>query len=523
MRAPSQRVFAFFVFMRLQTGARVLIKEVAHIRDAAGAFEGLVGDVMPFFLDSALTMERYGRYSIMGSNPVLAVCSKAGQTAVTRLGPDGRPQLKEMRWGDPLEAVAQVINKFDLLDGNACGEASRLPFTGGAVGYFGYDLNRQIENMPDIAHDEQQIPDIYLGFYTEALIIDHKINKTYAVSYIQNDSRPAIGEAEKRLQALIEKATGAGSNSSGQTKMRLPMSKSDSNRQRFEDEGIKGSVAANLTSNFTRREYRRMIEQAKHYIAEGDIFQVNLAQRFLVDLKTDHWALYKLLRKANPAPFGSFLGYGELSILSSSPERFMYVDGRYVETRPIKGTRPRYSDPHKDAISIKELLESEKDSAEHVMIVDVKRNDLGRVCKTGSVHVPELMVVESYKAVHHLVSTVVGELRPEVDMMDLLRASFPGGSISGAPKIRAMEIIEELEPHRRNLYTGSVGYISTNGKMDTNIVIRTITAIKDKGYLQVGGGIVADSDPDAEYQETLDKARALFNALGIEEDGLPSS
>lgn len=198
----------------------------------------------------------------------------------------------------------------------------------------------------------------------------------------------------------------------------------------------------------------------------------------------------------------------------------MFVNDRYVETRPIKGTRPRYKDSDKDKAAVSELQASEKDSAENVMIVDVKRNDLGRVCEFGSVKVPDLMVVESYEAVHHLVSTVVGQLRPDIGMMDLIKASFPGGSITGAPKIRAMQIIEELEPHRRNLYTGSIGYISTNGKMDTNIVIRTIIALGDKAYLQVGGGIVADSDPEEEYIETLDKGRALFNALGLKEGSI---
>jgi para-aminobenzoate synthetase component 1 len=208
------------------------------------------------------------------------------------------------------------------------------------------------------------------------------------------------------------------------------------------------------------------------------------------------------------------MSFDEFSILSSSPERFMYKDGRYVETRPIKGTRPRFANKTLDDRSIRDLLDSQKDSAEHIMIVDVKRNDLGRVCEYGSVDVSELMVIESYESVHHLVSTVTGKLKIELGAMDLIRASFPGGSITGAPKIRAMEIIEELEPQRRNVYCGSIGYISTNGKMDTNIAIRTITAIGDKGYMQVGGGIVVDSNPDDEYAETLHKGRAIFNALG---------
>lgn len=430
-------------------------------------------------------MERYGRYSILGSNPKIILRAKNRLIEVIKNG-----ELNQYE-GNPLETVDETIKSFGSLQNS---DYSWLPFTGGAVGYFGYDLNRQIEKLPDIALDDQGIPDIYLGFYTEAVIIDHRDNRAYAVAYVTEGSRDSEPKAVGRLNRLIlkiNKSTRSGSN------------------------GENGRAADSLTSNFTRREYRRIINKAKEYIAKGDIFQVNLAQRFSADLKINHFTLYKRLRESNPAPFGAFLNYKNLSILSSSPERFMFVDDRYVETRPIKGTRPRYSDKIKDSLSINELCASEKDAAEHTMIVDVLRNDLGRVCEFGSIAAPEFMVVESYEAVHHLVSTVVGKLRGGVGAVDLLRAGFPGGSITGAPKIRAMEIIEELEPHRRNIYTGAIGYISSNGKMDTSIAIRTITAVGNKACLQVGGGIVADSNADAEYEETIDKARALFHALGF--------
>ena len=430
-------------------------------------------------------MERYGRYSILGSNPKIILRAKNRLIEVIKNG-----ELNQYE-GNPLETVDETIKSFGSLQNS---DYSWLPFTGGAVGYFGYDLNRQIEKLPDIALDDQGIPDIYLGFYTEAVIIDHRDNRAYAVAYVTEGSRDSEPKAVGRLNRLIlkiNKSTRSGSN------------------------GENGRAADSLTSNFTRREYRRIINKAKEYIAKGDIFQVNLAQRFSADLKINHFTLYKRLRESNPAPFGAFLNYKNLSILSSSPERFMFVDDRYVETRPIKGTRPRYSDKIKDSLSINELCASEKDAAEHTMIVDVLRNDLGRVCEFGSIAAPEFMVVESYKAVHHLVSTVIGKLRGGVGAVDLLRAGFPGGSITGAPKIRAMEIIEELEPHRRNIYTGAIGYISSNGKMDTSIAIRTITAVGNKACLQVGGGIVADSNADAEYEETIDKARALFHALGF--------
>lgn len=476
----------------MQARPELFIRDIEHIQEPSLAFEGLLDEPMPFFLDSALEMERYGRYSIMGSRPRIVVRSKNGITEVVASGRITRKKT------DPFQVVAEVLTAFGMLDND---EFSWLPFTGGAVGYLGYDLNRQIEIMPDIAVDDLKVPDLYLGFYTEAIVIDHKDKRTYAVAYNQNSNKASELEARHRLNKLIAKIRPAVNSPARQVLH-------------------SGKVAANLKSNFTLGRYRQMIEKARQYINEGEIFQVNLAQRFSVDLSIDHYGLYKRLRLANPAPFGAFLGYGGFSVLSSSPERFMFMNDRYVETRPIKGTRPRFDNPVKDKLSIEELTKSEKDAAEHVMIVDVERNDLGRVCEHGSVSVPELMVVESYEAVHHLVSTVIGRLKPEVGPMDLFRASFPGGSISGAPKIRAMEIIEELEPHRRNIYTGAIGYISTNKVLDTSIVIRTITALGNRAYLQVGGGIVADSDADAEYAETLDKARALFSTLGLREDEL---
>ena len=478
----------------INTAGSVIVEEIKHIERPDIALRGLLGDHMPFLLESALPMERYGRYSILGSNPVGVVRSKNG---ITELSVGG---VKRISRSDVLRAIDEQIKAFGSTDDF---ELASLPFTGGAVGYFGYDLNRQIEALPNSAYDDQGIPDVYLGFYSEAIIVDHKDQRTYAISYLPDTMVLTARDGSLRLKGLIDKVTAA-------DKVRLGVP----------DAGPKnGRVADNLTSNMTKKLYGDIIERAQAYITEGDIFQVNLAQRFKADLKVDHYHLYKKLRTYNPAPFAAYLGYRDFSILSSSPERFMLVDGVYVETRPIKGTRPRFADEQEDARAADVLLQSEKDSAEHVMIVDVERNDLGRVCEFGSVKVPELMVVESYKAVHHLVSTVVGELRPDVSALDLIRAGFPGGSITGAPKIRAMEIIEELEPCRRNIYTGAIGYVSTNRKMDTNIAIRTIVAIDDSAYLHVGGGIVADSNAHAEYQETLDKGHALFEALGVSAAG----
>jgi para-aminobenzoate synthetase component 1 len=275
-------------------------------------------------------------------------------------------------------------------------------------------------------------------------------------------------------------------------------------------------VTTRIASNFTRGGYEAVVQQVVDYILAGDIFQANLSQRFLADLpaELDGWSLYRRLRTRNPAPFAAYLRTGEVEIVSASPERFLKLADRRVETRPIKGTRPRGSTPEEDRRLGEELLASAKDRAENVMIVDLLRNDLSRVCRDHTVLTPEICALESFATVHHLVSTVTGELRPGLDPVDLLRATFPGGSITGAPKIRAMEIIAELEPTQRGPYCGAIGWLGGDGWMDTSITIRTY-AIKDRRVaFQAGGGIVADSDPAAEYDETLDKARALIEALG---------
>jgi para-aminobenzoate synthetase component 1 len=277
--------------------------------------------------------------------------------------------------------------------------------------------------------------------------------------------------------------------------------------------------AIGLRSSFTHRGYLDAVSRVRDYIIAGDIFQANLSQRLEAPLREHPWSLYRRLRRINPAPFAAYLDFRDVVVASASPERFLGVpDGRTVEARPIKGTRPRGVGPEHDAALGMDLMESAKDRAENLMIVDLLRNDLSRVCRPGTVHVPELFALERYPTVHHLVSTVVGELPPDADAATLLAATFPGGSITGAPKIRAMEIIAELEPSRRGVYCGSIGYLSVTGAMDTSIVIRTYLALAGpegtpRVYFSVGGGIVADSDPEDEYRETLAKGRALIEAL----------
>jgi len=270
-----------------------------------------------------------------------------------------------------------------------------------------------------------------------------------------------------------------------------------------------------LKGGFTHKEYVAAVEKGRQYIIAGDIFEVNLSQRFEAELAITPYELYRRLRQINPAPFACYLDFDEVSVVSASPERFLCLRGDRVETRPVKGTRRRGKSPEEDEILASELLNSPKDRAENIMIVDLERNDLGRVCRFGTVKVTELAILEVFPTVFHLTSTVVGRLREDMDGIGLLQATFPGGSITGAPKVRAMEIIDELEPTKRSVYTGSIGYLSFNGDLDLNIAIRTFLVKEKKAYFQVGGAVVYDSDPEAEYQETLDKARALFDALNM--------
>jgi para-aminobenzoate synthetase component 1 len=326
-----------------------------------------------------------------------------------------------------------------------------------------------------------------MGFYDGIVIIDHKEGKTYVA---------ALGIEENEADIISRLAA----KFVGDPKIAI--------RTDF-----KINENVEFRGNFTKPEYMKALDAVHEYILAGDIYQTNLTQRFNADLQLSPLELYSELRKINPAPFASYIDFGEGQIVSSSPERFILVQGRNIETRPIKGTMPRGKTAAEDAANRETLVNSEKDKAELLMIVDLERNDLGKIAKTGTVKVPELFKLETYQTVFHLVSTVTAELKDNLDAIDCVKATFPGGSITGAPKIRAMEIIDELEPTQRNIYTGSIGYIGFNGDLDLNIVIRTIVCKDGKGYFQVGGGIVWDSDNQSEYQETFDKGRALMDAL----------
>lgn len=429
-----------------------------------------------FILDSGMDPEKLGRYSFVGFNP-LAVF-KAKNNDIEIVDKDGHKTINS----DPFTQLQKLIDRFSLNYKND------IPFLGGAVGYLSYDLCHQIEKLPRTAVDDVDIPDMYFGFYDGIVIVDHLEDKRYVAAIGIEDSKDDI---INNIVARIE-----------------------DNKDNSINVSIEERVnPIKINSNFTKDEYIKSLNKLKNYIKEGDIYQANLTQRFSCDIDEEPYDLYTRLRTINPAPFASFIDFGEGHIVSSSPERFIKINEGVIETRPIKGTRPRGATDQEDKLNRKELINSEKDKSELLMIVDLERNDLGRISKIGTVEVTELFHLEKYPTVYHLVSTVRGDIREDLKITDVIKATFPGGSITGAPKIRAMEIIDELEPTQRNIYTGSIGYIGFNGVVDLNIVIRTIICKNSKAYFQAGGGIVWDSDAHMEYDESLHKAKALMRAI----------
>ena len=463
------------------------VEEISTPLDAPQSFALFREQPFSFFLDSGMDPARLGRYSFMGGDPFLVLKSRGEEIALIR---DGR---KESRRGNPFDVAGELLAGYSL---DEC--PAGIPFAGGAVGYFSYDLCHFIERLPATAIDDLDLPECYLAFYDAAIVFDHREGRTYLVAtgFPEQDEVRRKRRARERLAELKSRVAG---------------------KPVIIEEQMPLAVVEDLVlkSNFSHREYLKAVAAAREYICAGDIFQVNLSQRFETDLNIPPYELYRRLRRLNPAPFASYLNFDEVSVVGASPERFLKVRGDRVETRPIKGTRPRGKSPEEDRVLAEELLSSVKDRAENVMIIDLERNDIGRVCRYGTVRVTELAALETYSTVFHLTSTVEGRLRRDKNRIDLLKAAFPGGSITGAPKVRAMEIIDELEPTRRSVYTGAIGYLSFSGEMDLNIVIRTFLIKGRRAYFQVGGGIVYDSEAEAEYVETLDKARALIQALDL--------
>lgn len=452
--------------------AHPIIEEMTSMASSHILFRNIKDSRYAFFLDSATDHKKLGRYSLMGSDPFLVFKSKGD--SVTLEWEDGKTETFK---SNPFSALRELFKEHELAS-----KDDKLPFVGGGVGYFSYDMKEFVERLPDTAIDDLNLPDCIFGFYDTAMAYDNLDGKGYITSL-----------NPKRLETFKDRLY----------------------KEPGGDEGAFISTPPILKSNFSIDSYVKAIEKAKEYIRMGDIYQVNLSQRFETERSVEPFELYSRLRDFSPAPFASYLNFEDIVILSSSPERFLLKRGDYIETRPIKGTRPRGQDPLTDILLKKELAASGKDRAEHVMIVDLERNDLGRICEYGSVRPTEFIITEKYSTVFHLVSTVSGRLRRGIGPVDCLLATFPGGSITGAPKIRAMEIIDELEPVKRSIYTGAIGYISFNGNMDSSIVIRTFIIKGKKVFFSVGGGIVADSDPQSEYNETIDKARGLMQSLGI--------
>lgn len=489
--------------MPSETFSFPIVEELLPAPQAEDAFLRMAGLPHCLFLDSAMPHQTLGRYSFVAVDPFDFV----------RFSGDG---------SDALGAIEERLRRFiaESLPGLP-------PFQGGAAGLFSYDLGHSLERVPMPQADEFGVPALAVGLYDVVVAFDHVTGRAWIISQGFPEIELARREqrAKQRLAQCREWIAGGshpangvvgrsdwtrrcGSNCSvavGQTEQLLP-------RHSLSPQYAIKSVSG-VTSNFSKKGYLEAVRRVIGYIYAGDVFQVNLSQRLLCPADDSSVALYCRLRRCNPAPFAGFFDCGDFQIVSASPERFLRVSGREVETRPIKGTRPRTGDAMVDRSAEAELLGSEKDRAENVMIVDLMRNDLARVCEARSVRVGQLCGVEAYEHVLHLVSSVHGRLRDGRSPIDLLRAAFPGGSITGAPKIRAMEIIAELEPTARGAYCGSLGYVGFDGSLDLSILIRTITAGRGWWQFPVGGGIVADSIPEREYEETWHKAEGLLRAL----------
>lgn len=452
-----------------------LCTELPYPEDSAKLFTKLRSHHWPVILDSANTSGENGRYDILSADPFITLETWGEKTLISEK--NGNRTSEQ----DPFELLESLLSPMHQ-------SQTSLPFCGGAIGYFAYDLGRRIESLPALALDAEGIPEMAVGIYDWAVITDHKLKRCWLASFGLDPHTHTI------WPDLVE----------------ILSSDTPSEPASF-------TVDGKLTSNLTEAAYKQAFDKIKHYITEGDCYQVNLAKRFEVEASGDAWLAYQRLRSQNAAPFSAFFNPGNVSVMSSSPERLLQVQQDHVETKPIKGTRPRdLTNPDRDKQLAADLQESLKDRAENLMIVDLLRNDLGKVCKPGSINVPKPFALESFATVHHLVSTITGKLAADKTSVSLLRACFPGGSITGAPKLRAMEIIEELEPNRRGVYCGSLGYIGFDGNMDTNITIRTLVYSNNRLRFWAGGGIVADSEVESEHQEVHDKAAAMFRLV----DGL---
>ncbi|OIO34430.1 MAG: anthranilate synthase component I [Candidatus Omnitrophica bacterium CG1_02_40_15] len=465
-----------------------------------------IGKGYSYLLESVEGQEKIARFSFIGIEPSIILKSKANSMEINNGG-----KIKTYLTDEPLKEIEKIMSDFKAAD------VKGLPrFSGGMVGYMGYDIVRFFEGLPDKNPDDLQVPDSIFMMADSLVIFDHSTHKVKIVvnAYLADSGQRIAysgGIYEKTIKKIEEIIK----------KLNAPEKKKKISLDFARDKKIK-SKKHKIESNFTKIEFEDMVRKAKEHIRAGDIIQVVPSQRFHTKLGCEPFDVYRSLRSLNPSPYMYYLNFNDLKIVGSSPELLVRCENGIVETRPIAGTRPRGRNEAEDIKLGKELLDDIKEKAEHIMLVDLGRNDIGRVCKPGSVHVTDFMFIERYSHVMHIVSNCRGILDKNKNAFDVLRACFPAGTVSGAPKVRAMEIIDELENTKRSYYAGAVGYFSFSGNMDTCITIRTMLVKGRDAFIQAGGGIVADSIPSREYQETVNKAKAMIKAIEIAEKGLAS-
>ncbi len=468
---------------------------LADMETPVSAFRKLCRGPQAFLLESVEHGERIGRYSFLGCDPTAVIRSRGGEVRVEREGVEERFAV-----ADPLAFVREFMRVYRPVT-----DPRLPPFVGGAVGYMAYDLVRRYERLPDENEDDLQVPDLAFMIADALVAFDHARRRALIIAnaHVTGSPEAAYARACGEIHRLAARLKGV--SPAAAAPPRNP-------------DGAGQSSA--MRSNMTPEAFKAAVERAREYIFAGDIFQVVLSQRFERPFGGDPFDVYRALRAVNPSPYMFFLRDGDMMLAGSSPEVLVTVKGGEVILRPIAGTRPRGLSAEEDRALEAELLADPKERAEHIMLVDLGRNDCGRVCTLGSVHVDDLMTIERYSHVVHIVSNVRGQLRPECDGFDAVRAALPAGTLSGAPKIRAMEIIDELETRRRGPYGGAAGYFAFGGNVDTCITIRTVLIARGRAYVQVGAGIVADSEPAKEFEETLDKGKAMFAAIDMAERGL---
>ena len=469
---------------------------LADMETPVSAFMKLGGGEFSYLLESGERGEKLGRYSFLGTSPTLIFKSKGKKVEIIRKGErEIKTLLKEK---DPLKLLKEIMSDYKAVN------IPNLPyFSGGAVGYIGYDMIRFWEQIPQKNPDDLNLPDSLFMLGDTLLIFDHLNHKIKIISYALLDGKESAETAYKKAKERINKII---------AKLKGPLPSGNKN--------VPPHLNPLPQSNVTSQAFQEKVKKAKRYIEEGDILQVVLSQRLKRRVSASSFDIYRALRSLNPSPYMYYLKCRDFELVGSSPEILVKMEEKEVVLRPIAGTRRRGKDNLEDELLIKDLLADPKEKAEHIMLVDLGRNDMGRVCEYGTVKVTELYTVEKYSHVIHLVSNVQGKIREGMDQYDLLRACFPAGTVSGAPKVRAMEIIEELEPCARGPYAGALGYFSFSGNMDTCIIIRTIIIKEGIAYIQAGAGIVADSRPESEHKETLNKADALIKAIQMAEGGI---